>query len=185
MSDCCDPFSKRTSRIERVMALLLLTLIVIGGIVFMAISYKYQDDSVWLKTYSCVGDPSLVYPGPGAPTTAYEVGDVTFNINTRSIQVRAQIGGVGFGSLTGIQLIGPTLNSNPISGPTLLPMCGPGSPLTCNVVSANLVDQTTSKTPLGQPLDDLINDVVRDRFRYMMLFQTTTYPQGALACRFL
>ena len=185
MSDCCDPFSKRKSRIEKVMALVLLLLLVIAAIVFMAISYYYQDNSVWIKTYSCVGDPSLVYPGPGAPSTAYEVGDVTFNINDRSIQVRAQIGGVGFGSLTGIQLIGPTLNSNPLSAPVLLPMCGPGSPLACNVITANYVDQTATKTPGGLPLDDLINDVLRERFRYMMLFKTTANPAGALACRFL
>ncbi len=164
-------------------ALILLTFLILVGLVFLCIAFYANKDIVARRTSVVLFEQSLVFPGPGETTPgAFCEGPVTFHMTDNTIKWRFDHDGLG--TITSIDIFGPTLATNPLSGPVFLTLCGGQTTVACLSSGVNTLEQLiTQVSPTGQPLITFIEAITADRARYRIRIKTQSFPNGALVGR--
>lgn len=166
-------------------SLIILSVLVTVGLVFLAIAFFANKDIVARRTAVVVFEGALVRPGPGDLSPAvYCEGSITFHLTDHTIYWRFDRDATTLGTVTSIDIFGPTLATDPLSGPVFLTLCGPPTTVPCLLPSPNTLEQTIIQTsPLGQPLINFIEAITSDRARYKIRIKTQNFPAGALVGR--
>ena len=164
-------------------SLILLSVLVIIGLVFLCIAFFSNKDIVARRTSVVIFDASLVFPGPGdgGPGVFCE-GSVTFHMTDNTIKWRFDHDGLG--TITAIDIFGPTLAANPLTGPLFLTLCGGSTTIACLTSGPNTLEQLIGQvSPTGQPLINFIEAITADRARYRIRIRTQSFPGGAMVAR--
>lgn len=164
-------------------ALILLTVLVIVGLVFLAIAFFANKDIVATRTALVVFDAALVSPGPGDTTPGvFCEGTLRFHLTDNTIKWSFDHDGLG--TITSIDIFGPTLPATPLVGPVFITLCGPPTTVPCLGIGPNTLEQTIGQTsPAGQPLITFLEAITGDRARYKIRIKTQNFPDGALVGR--
>lgn len=166
-------------------SLILLSVLVIVGVVFLFIATYANKDIVARRSSAVLGLASLVRPGPGDTSSgAFFEGEIFFHMNDLTIRWIINYGASSMGVITAMDIIGPTLPADPLTGPVLVTLCGPPTTIACLSSGPNTLEQIISQTsPHGRPLNSFINAIVEDRARYKLRVKTQNFPGGALVSR--
>jgi len=157
----------------------LLVILVISAIIFLVFATANRNDAIVIKKVCTKGDPSLVFPGPGAVfPPGYFQGYITFHKTEPYIEWNFIYGFVG-GTVTGMDIIGPVFPSNPLNGPLIITICDIASPVACFTPVPNVLDQKIKQTSAGYPIDDIVDKITGNLESYLLRVRTTTFPGGA------
>jgi hypothetical protein len=159
----------------------MLIIIIGGGIVFLALTFFKGNDYVNDRHYCVQGLGSLVYPGPGAPSSTYLQGSFRFHRSNQDISWR--LAHNLSSPVMSIQVHGPVLDTNPLSGPPLLTLCETGTAAPCIFTTANSLQQRISSTMEGTGLGNYIDEITFHAQDYLILVNTVDYPNGEVAMR--
>jgi hypothetical protein len=159
----------------------MLIIIIGGGIVFLALTFFKGNDYVNMRHYCVTGLGSLVYPGPGAPSSTYLQGSTVFHRSEQTISWRL-IHNLSSPVLS-IGIYGPVLDTNPLVGPLLLLLCETGTAAPCLFPTPNSLQQRIRSTVEGTALTNYIDAVTFHAQEYLMKVNTADYPDGEVVMR--
>ena len=174
-----DAYSKRVN----CTALVLLSILVVAGLVFLVVSAFSSKDIVAQRRSCIVGDHTLVFPGPGdnGPGVYWE-GFVLFHLTQNTINWRMFHGGLG--TVHSMEIFGPVTAGNPNNGPLYLTLCGGAATIACLMTAPNTLEQRITQTsPAQEPLGNYLTAITADRDLYKIRIKTQTFPDGALVAR--
>lgn len=158
--------------------MILLSLLVVAGLVFMSISLYATHDFVSQRRYCITGQASLVIPGPG-DLDGFLKRWILFDVTKKQINWHLAHGNLG--GILGLELFEILDPATPFEGSTWLALCGPPSALSCIAAGPNLLEQTITQTsPATQPLQFFIQAIRDNPGLYKGRIKTQDFPDGAL-----
>lgn len=156
-----------------------LSLLVLCGILFLVLTFIRSNSYIVLRKYCQTGE--AVVPDP----SAYFIGPIAFHRTEPYIEwdfYHSLIASIG-----ALDIIGPIDPGNPeaTDAPVFLRLCEMGTIGECLLETPNNMQQRIVAHPItGQPIDDLVDQIVTYSHRYRLLL-STRLPNGTLVPEFL